>query len=390
MSSPKVVIAGAGIAGLTCALALAQRGHSVKIHDVFDEPEEIGAGIQVPPNAWRVLDALGLADALSLESILFTTICLIDAQSGNIELQLPVNNDPRSRTKFVAMQRAQLHLLLWKAVNENPLVETATSCKVQGAVERPDHVEIICETPHGEHVEKASVLIGADGIWSNVRQYVRGSLPPLPTGRIALRAMVPSRFDNSEPHVTAWMGPKCHVVTYPVHTGATHNIVAIVNGTADPGDWTQKNMGQLPQDLAVTLSHLTQLEIDKVEFTQWPLYAVAPDGAWHSDRICLIGDAAHGMEPFAAQGAAMGIEDAYVLAKNLDELGVENSKAAFESYREARLPRIIKVAKRTELNRFAYHQSGIGRIVRNAVFKMRKPEDFMSSLNWLYDFDATR
>ncbi|MEM8542195.1 MAG: FAD-dependent monooxygenase [Pseudomonadota bacterium] len=390
MSNPKIVIAGAGIAGLTCALALAQRGHSVRVHEVFDEPEEFGAGIQVPPNAWRVLDALGLADALSLESIMFTTICLIDAHSGDIELQMPVNDDPGSITKFVAIQRAQLHMILWKAVSENPLVEIMTSCKVQGAVEHSDHVEIICETPNGQIVEKASVLIGADGIWSNVRQYVKGARQPVPTGRIALRAMVPSLFDNSEPHVTAWMGPKCHVVTYPVHTGSTHNVVAIINGAAHSGSWSQKLAGPLPEDLAVALSHLTPLDIDEVDFTRWPLYSVAPEGAWHSDRICLIGDAAHGMEPFAAQGAAMGIEDAYVLAKKLYEIGVENSQAAFESYRAARLPRIKKVAKRTEFNRFAYHQSGIGRIVRNAVFKMRKPEDFISSLDWLYDFDATR
>ena len=133
---------------------------------------------------------------------------------------------------------------------------------------------------------------------------------------------------------------------------------------AHSGSWSQKLSGPLPEDLTHTLAHITPLGVDDIDFMRWPLYAVPPDGAWHSDRICLIGDAAHGLEPFAAQGAAMGIEDAYVLAKKLDAFGVENAAEAFSSYRETRLDRVVKVAKRTEFNRIAYHQSGIGRMVR--------------------------
>ena len=390
MSDKPIIIAGAGIAGLTCALALAQRGYSVKILEAFETPEEVGAGIQVPPNAWRVLGALGLGEALAKQAIMPSSICLGDAHSGETLLEIPVNRDDRSGNNFGAIHRVQLHQILWDAVQENSLVEIATSCKVQRVVEHQDHVEILCETPDGERAEQSEILIGADGIWSNVRRYVKDSLLPQPTGRIALRAMVPSHDADKEPIVTAWMGPKCHVVTYPVQNGDTLNIVAIINGAAHSGSWSQKIAGPLPEDLSHTLAHITPLGIDDIEFMRWPLYAISPDGAWHSNRICLIGDAAHGMEPFAAQGAAMGIEDAFVLAKKLDAFGMNNTSEAFSSYREARLARVIKVAKRTEFNRVAYHQSGIGRMVRNAIFRMRKPEDFLSSMNWLYEFDAAR
>lgn len=390
MSENPILIAGAGIAGLTCALALSQRGHDVKILEAFEAPEEIGAGIQVPPNAWRVLDALGLGEELAKNVIVPQSICLGDAHHGDILLEMPINRDDRSGKNFGAIHRAQLHQILWEAAQASAHIDIATSSKVVRVVEESDHVEVICETPDGPRTEKSSLLIGADGIWSNVRRYVHDSLLPQPTGRIALRAMVPAHDQDAKPVTAAWLGPKCHVVTYPVKDGATLNIVAILDGAAHSGSWSQKLAGPLPDDLAHTLTHITPLNIDDIEFMRWPLYAVEPDGAWHSNRICLIGDAAHGMEPFAAQGAAMGIEDAYVLAKKLDAFGADNPDKAFFSFREARLERVVKVAKRTEFNRIAYHQSGIGRLVRNAIFKMRKPEDFLASLDWLYGFDATR
>lgn len=390
MSEQPILIAGAGIAGLTCALALAQCGLQAKILEAFDTPEEIGAGIQVPPNAWRVLAALGLGDELVRHVVMPSSICLGDAHSGEILLDMPVNRDDRSGNNFGAIHRAQLHKILWDTAQKSAQIEIVTSCKVERVVEKQDHVEVTCNTPVGEQVENSSILIGADGIWSNVRRYVKDSQLPQPTGRIALRAMVPSHDAHKEPIVSAWMGPKCHVVTYPVQNGNTLNIVAIINGAAHSGSWSQKISGPLPEDLSHTLAHITPLGIDEIEFMRWPLYAVSPAGAWHSNRICLIGDAAHGMEPFAAQGAAMGIEDAYVLAKKLDTFGTANSNMAFSKFRDTRLERVIKVSKRTEFNRVAYHQSGIGRMVRNAIFKWRKPEDFLSNMDWLYGFDATR
>ena len=390
MSKHSIIIAGAGIAGLTCALALSQRGHKVKILEAFDTPEEVGAGIQLPPNAWRVLSALGLGDALAKQTILPSSICLGDAHSGEILLEMPVNRDDRSGNNFGAIHRAQLHQVLWDAAQESAQIEVVTNCKVQRVSEQKDAVEILSDTPNGERTDNGSVLIGADGIWSSVRRYVKDSILPVPTGRVALRAMAPRAKGEQMPNIIAWMGPKCHVVTYPVQDGEMLNIVAVINGAAHSGSWSQKIAGPLPEDLVHTLAHVTPLGVDDIEFMRWPLYSVAPEGAWHSNRVCLIGDAAHGMEPFAAQGAAMGIEDAYVLAKKLDKFGIASASEAFSSYREARLERVIKVAKRTEFNRAAYHQYGIGRMVRNAIFRLRKPKDFLASLDWLYGFDATR
>ncbi len=389
MSEYPIIVAGAGIAGLTCALSLAQRDHHVKILEAFDAPEEVGAGIQVPPNAWRVLDKLGLGNALDREAIKPRSIKLGDAHQGKILLDLPVNRDEKSDNIFSAIHRAHLHGLLWEAAQKNPKINIITGCKVQSVSEKSDGLDVLCETSKGERIEAAKVLIGADGIWSNVRRYVPNALMPSATGRIALRAMVPGHGAEAEPSITAWMAPKSHVVCYPVHNTDTLNVVAIIDGAAHSGSWSQKLAGPLPTDLSHVLAHITPLPSDEVEFLRWPLYSIDPEGAWFSDHICLIGDAAHGMEPFAAQGAAMGIEDAYVLARCLDRSGIENASEAFTAYRKERLERVQRVAQRTEFNRIAYHQSGIGRMVRNSIFKMRKPEDFLNNLDWLYDFDAT-
>lgn len=390
MSDKSIIIAGAGIAGLTCALALAKHGHNTTILEAFNAPEEVGAGIQVPPNAWRILDKLALVDGLLEHAILPSSVCLGDAHTGKILLDMPVNRDDRSGMVFGAIHRARLHQVLWEAVQESPKIEVITGCKVQRISVKANEVEVLSELSDGERKDHAAVLIGADGIWSNVRRYVKDSLLPLPTGRVALRAMAPRHSSDRNPIITAWMGRKSHVVTYPVRDDDMLNIVAIIDGAAHSGSWSQKIAGPLPADLAHTLAHVTPKPIDDIDFIRWPLYSIAPEGAWHSERICLIGDAAHGMEPFAAQGAAMGIEDAYVLAAAINKSGLENSNEAFANYREARLERVTKVAKRTEFNRVAYHQYGIGRLVRNTIFKMRQPEDFLANLDWLYRFDATR
>lgn len=389
MSEYPIIIAGAGIAGLTCALSLAQRNHHVKILEAFEAPEEVGAGIQVPPNAWRVLDKLGLDDELTRKSIKPRSIKLGDAHQSKILLDLPVNRDPKSDMRFGAIHRAHLHGLLWEAANKSALINIITGCKVQAVSENPDGVEVLCETSNGERTEAAKILIGADGIWSNVRRYVPNALIPSATGRIALRAMVTGHETAGEPDITAWMAPKSHAVCYPVQDMDTINVVAIIGGAAHSGSWSQKLAGPLPDDLTHVLANITPTPTEEIDFLRWPLYSIDPEGAWFSNHICLIGDAAHGMEPFAAQGAAMGIEDAYVLARCLDSSGLEKASEAFAAYRKERLDRVLRVAQRTEFNRIAYHQSGIGRMVRNSIFKVRKPEDFLKNLDWMYGFDAT-
>jgi salicylate hydroxylase len=236
-----------------------------------------------------------------------------------------------------------------------------------------------------EHEIESDLLIGADGIWSTVRTCIPNAAEPKPTGRIAWRAIGPASAASAN-KVTAWMAPDSHLVTYPVRNSETLNIVAITHGRLRTHDWSQKaDEAELARLLETTRGIADLGMIDKANWTTWPLFTVAPSGPWHHKRVLLIGDAAHGIEPFAAQGAAMAIEDGFA-AGRIIAAHASNPARALKTYRELRLDRILRVAKRTEFNRWTYHQSGAGRLARNMFFSMRSPEAFFSDLDWLYGY----
>jgi salicylate hydroxylase len=381
-----ILIAGAGIAGLTTALALAQRGIDVAVADAFEEPSEVGAGLQIAPNASVILSSLGVLAPLTERAITPSAIRLGDAPSGRILLDMPITPAwiERMGAPYVTAHRAALHGVLYQAAREHPAITIHTGHAVADTRESGEHVTTVLRSEDSETVMISRIVIGADGIWSKIRESVRGAPRPQSTGRIAWRAIAPT--DSDAKCVTAWMMPHGHLVTYPVRNADTLNVVAITRGRSREGDWAQQaDAGPLGELLGNARTIDGFGAIEKANWTTWPLNAVDPAGSWHSARVLLIGDAAHGMEPFAAQGAAMAIEDGFAAGICIAEEPDDPAKA-FARYTSMRRDRIARVAKRTEFNRWVYHQSGPGRIARNLYFSMRKPEAFFADLDWLYGY----
>lgn len=381
-----ILIAGAGIAGLTAALTLAQRGLEVTLADTFEEPSEVGAGLQIAPNASAILSSLSVLDALAERAIAPSSIRLGDAPSGRILLDMPITPDwlDRMGAPYLTAHRAVLHGVLYQAARAHPAIKFLAGHAVVETRESGEHVTTVLRSADGETVMVSRLVIGADGIWSKVRESVRDAAKPRSTGRIAWRAIAPT--DSDAKCVTAWMMPKGHLVTYPVRNADTLNVVAITSGTSKEGDWAQTaEAGPLAKLLGDARSIDGFSAIEKAKWTTWPLNAVDPAGWWHSARILLIGDAAHGMEPFAAQGAAMAIEDGYAAGICIGN-EPDNPTKSFARYSAMRRGRIARVAKRTEFNRWVYHQSGPGRKARNLYFSVRKPSAFFSDLDWLYRY----
>ena len=381
-----ILIAGAGIAGLTAALTLAQRGLEVAIADTFEEPSEVGAGLQIAPNASRILRSLGVLDSLMNKAIAPSAIRLGDAPSGRVLLEMPITDDwlERMGAPYLTAHRAALHDVLYQAARAHPAIRLMTGHAVTETNESGEHVTTVMRSGEGETVMVSRMLIGADGIWSKVRGSIRGAASPQSTGRIAWRAICPSNANAN--HVTAWMMPDGHLVTYPVRNADTLNVVAVTKGQSQQGDWAQDADADALKRLLGNARGIDVFGvIEKASWTTWPLNAVDPGGSWHGSRTLLIGDAAHGMEPFAAQGAAMAIEDGYAAGLCIGKAPDEPSKA-FADYCSKRRHRIGRVAKRTAFNRWAYHQDGPGRLVRNWYFSRRSPQSFLADLDWLYGY----
>lgn len=385
-----IMVAGAGIAGLSTALALAQHGMPVTIIEAFSRPSEVGAGIQVPPNACYLLEQLGLLAAVKKRANKPRAVQLGDAKTGHVLVSMPVNQPSTNYTPFLTIHRAALHDVLYRAASAHPDIDIITGHRIECVQVNGSAVLLTAETNDGTAQLSARVLIGADGVWSRCRRAIKGAANATLTGRIALRAVVPV-IDKASGNniITAWMAQQAHLVCYPVRNSDTLNIVAITNGTSSPQMW----------DGTTNTATLTKLadQFDacgyrkafmKTPLTAWPLATVATQAPWHDDgHIVLIGDAAHATEPFAAQGAAMAIEDGFVLARCMAE-NMTNITTAFSTYRGIREHRITAMAKRTTFNRKVYHMGGINRLARNAVMRIRKPESFLADMDWLYTHRA--
>ncbi|MGB7431877.1 MAG: FAD-dependent monooxygenase [Ahrensia sp.] len=385
-----IVVAGAGIAGLTAALALAHHKMPVTIVEAFARPTEIGAGIQVPPNACHVLAQLGVLTDVKTRATKPSAIRLGDAPSGSILLSMPVNEKHTPYTPFLTIHRAALHQTLYRAALAHPDIDIITGHRIARVQTSPKAVTLTAETSDGTAQLSARVLIGADGVWSRCRRAIKGAAEAKPTGRIALRAVVPAHANAAEdPTITAWMAERAHLVCYPVRNKDTQNIVAIADGTAAKHIWDSQADHKT---LALLADQFTPCGYRKViknsQWTVWPLAQVTPDAPWHDDgHIVLIGDAAHATEPFAAQGAAMAIEDAFVLARCMAEHAAD-TRAAFNTYRSQRHARVAKMAKRTAFNRRVYHMGGLSRLARNTAMTLRDPTSFLADLDWLYTYKA--
>jgi salicylate hydroxylase len=387
--SKQVLIAGAGIGGLAGALACSRAGWKVRVFERAAELSEVGAGIQIGPNVVRVLRGFGLEADLERVAAFPGRLQVRNALSGAELGVLPLGE--RSvrlyGAPYATIHRADLHRLLLEALEQRSDVRLGLGSWVVNFRETPHAVTLT--TTEGLEVE-ADVLVGADGLWSRVRELMLNDGAPRVSGHLAYRAMVPQaslpeRLRSQQ--VTAWLGPKLHVVQYPVRRGEWLNVVAIVHGQVD-GELHSWDHDANGADLRKAMGHTCQPLQDLIAaIPEWRLWALCDrppmKGAWQQaqGRVALLGDAAHPMRPYLAQGAGMAIEDAHELGRSL-ALDSLTAGERLQHYAQNRWQRCARVQARSIRNGGIFHADGLVRWGRDATLKLLGER--VLDVPWLY------
>jgi len=393
--SRQIVIAGAGIAGLTAALAFAVRGYPVRVFEQAQRLDEVGAGIQLSPNATRILDRLGVLSGLRHTAVRPDAVVLRNA-SNLAELgRVPLGAAAEWRWKapYLTAHRADLQSALLAHVAREPGIQLTTGTIVRDVTPHPLGMNVSVDSSGRISQTPATLLVGADGVWSELRRLVGADTKSRFSGQIAWRRTIRAESPAGRAlagigvggTVTAFLAPGFHLVTYPVRAGGALNLVAFTRGKAMGETWSSTlDNALLKSAMRRTAPALSKLADDVGEWTVWPIHIARSDDPWTSPKgIALIGDAAHAMTPYAAQGAAMAIEDAETLAGHV--LAQPDSLAiALGAWEKERRARIERVARRGRFNRITWHAAGPIAAARNFVLRMRKPEKLATGLDWLY------
>jgi salicylate hydroxylase len=390
-SSRNIIIAGAGIGGLSAALMLAQSGFRVSLLEQAERLEETGAGIQLSPNATHILIALGLGERLRANAFVPEAVAIKTASGGRLaRIPLGAEVERRYGAPYWAIHRGDLQAALLEAVRASPDIVLSLGTRVEDFAVHAKGLSIACRRGAVTADEHGIALIGADGLWSGLRARL-GQPAPEFRQRTAWRALIPADQVDEEfraPDVQLWLGPNAHVVHYPVRGGTLINIVAIVNDDwAEPG-WNAEGKRE------ELLAHYSQWHwaLPLREFLavpagwrKWALYDVPPLSRWTEGPVTLLGDAAHPMLPFLAQGAAMAIEDAAVLADNLARLP-DDLAGAMRRYERARRKRTERVQRAARGNGRVYHLTAGEALARNLFLRMVGGKVLLRRYNWLYDW----
>lgn len=395
-TSRQTLIVGGGIGGLAAALACSRAGSRVALFERTPAFAEVGAGVQLGPNVMRVLHGWGLQAAMAHVAAFPERLQVRNAVSG-AELGVLRLGDAavaRYGAPYVTVHRADLHSVLLAAVHENPLVELHLNHTVQGFQQQADLVRLnLCNGLGALSERTGDVLVGADGLWSQVRQQLLGDGAPVATGHLAYRGLVrqsslPVHLRSQQ--VTAWLGPRLHVVQYPVRGGEWLNVVAIVhgqmNGPAENWDHSA-NASDLMAHLAATCAPLQDLVQAMPDWRLWALNIRPPmRNALEQarGRVALLGDAAHPMLPYLAQGAGMALEDAHeigvALAQATDPR--RDMSALLARYAVKRWQRNARVQARAIRNGEIFHATGWLRWGRDVSLKLLGER--LLDMPWLY------
>lgn len=387
-SDAPIVVAGAGIGGLAAALALARAGRRVLVLERAEKIEEVGAGLQIAPNAGRILEALGLAQALASVGVEPACFRIRRAGDGETLARLPLK-DARERfgAPFRVYHRADLQgALLEEALRRGVEVRTNAAC--EGFAQAEGAITVLARRENGVEALEAEALIGADGLRSQVRTHLRipGDGEPPPSGLVAWRALVAA--DAAPPSLRApetqlWLGPKAHLVHYPLRDGSIINVVAVVEDRSSSGPPALAG-----EELARAIgfprwsAELRALVEAAPSFRRWPLFTRPRLARWSVGRVTLLGDAAHPMVPFLAQGAAQAIEDALALAQSF--AAQARVPAALEAYQAARIARATKVQRNSRRQGLYFHLPEPLATARDLAIRALGGRGMLARNAWLY------
>jgi salicylate hydroxylase len=385
----KFIVVGGGIGGLAAAVALSQQGVHVTVLEQATELGEIGAGVQLGPNAFAALDALGVGENARKRAVFTERLIMMDAVDGSEVGSFPVGQAFRDRFQnpYAVIHRADIHTSILEGTQGSDLIHVETSTKVVSVTQDNDGVTAVDQ--HGR-IFKADALVAADGVRSVIREKLFND-PPRISGHVVYRAVVPVAEMPLDLQINApvvWAGPDCHLVHYPLRDGQQYNLVVTFH-SRDEEEWgvTDGSKEEVLSYFEGICPRARQmLHLPKT----WRRWATADRNLlekWGDGRVTMLGDAAHGMLQYMAQGACMAIEDAVTLGEAMKHCQADVVKA-FQLYEKSRIPRTARVVlSAREMGRL-YHAKGVERLVRNQLWEGRTPERFYDALEWLYGWRA--
>ena len=384
-----VIIAGGGIGGLAAALALARKGFRSLVLEQAPQFGEIGAGIQIAPNAWHALDALGVGQLVKKEAVFIERLLMFDGVSGERVIDIPLDQRFAKRfgNPYAVTHRADIHGSLLDGCKALPeLIDLRTSRRVKGFEIEDGGVRV---TLADGQALRGTALVGADGGKSVIRETIVGDPLPPATGHMCYRAVLNIDDVPKElrlPAATLWAAHNTHIVHYPLRGWKLFNLVATVIGKHTSGG---HNEAATPEEALPFFSHYCE-EVMKLmrtpkEFRRWMLQYREPVDNWIRGPVALLGDAAHFMLQYMAQGAAMALEDAVCLGLCAGEADGDLPRA-FRDYQERRMVRAsrVQISANSLIGQIFHVPDGLQREVRNDIFRGRPPERYYDALEWVF------
>jgi 3-hydroxybenzoate 6-monooxygenase len=381
-----VLVVGGGIGGLAAALALARKGIASRVLEQAPEFREIGAGIQLGPNVFKMFERLGLTDAVSRIAWFPDRLVLMDCITGKEVTRITLGDDFRAKFKFpyAVIHRADLHQAILEACRDSGLIALETSRQVTAI--QDGGAGVAATLADGSLVQGAA-LVGADGLWSTVRRHLVNDGNPRVSGHIAYRAVLPTEEVPQRLRVGSmviWAGEKTHLVHYPLRNGEITNLVAVFHSNRYEEGWdSYGDPAELHERFADTCEEVRAMLSKIEEWRMWVLCDREPIQEWSGGRVTLLGDAAHPMMQYLAQGACMAVEDAVCLSDKVVERHGDFA-AAFRDYQAARYLRTGRVQLMARVYGEVYHASGVIRELRNMWLGARTQADSLEGMDWLY------